>query len=206
MTNGNPSGTGSERRQFFRAAGVVYLHIQRGPTFKEDCPDSSAGSEAPAAPPSSPASPASEEGLDPIALKLAGFRSRLHYDLPQGHEYLLEIAAIVEQLHHSLVEGDNLLGHLPKSHRKSVIISGSGLEFITADRYRTGEPIKITLTFPDYPSATVVLSAEVVRVAPYGNTSDRRLIGIAYKDISEADQDLIIKYVNHLQRKKLAGG
>jgi len=174
-----------EQRQYFRSAGIVYLHIQRARD-----PVDAKETIAPT--------------MDPIALQLMSFRARLDYDRPEGLAYLQELTNILEEMHAWIAHTGSPDGALPIAQRQSVILSGSGLEFISPQPHPLGEMIIATVTFPGYPYATLHLGSEIMRCDVFGETGEKYRVAIAFRDISEDHRDLIIKYVNHLQRKKLA--
>ncbi len=175
-----------ERRNFYREAGIVYLHI--APHSDKASTDVSIDSAA---------------TLDPIILRLLNFRSRISYNHPDNEEYFQSVAEIVALLHDeitSLRSGE----HLPYARRKSVIISGSGLEFLSQEVYQPKDRLAITITFLDYPFATISVVGEVIRCDLQDSTRKKYRTVIGFPMIKETKRDIIIKYVNYLQRKKHA--
>lgn len=178
-----------ERRQYFRAMGTVYLRIERGSPLKEHWL-------------SQAMSPAVQESLDAVSLKLMNYRSRLHYEQPEVRQYLLELAGIVEELHRTLVHRHSFPDDVRRAYKRSVIISGSGLEFLTDEGFDVGEEVTLEITFPEYPYATVMTPAAVTRVEAYGSDRKKFRVCLLYGDIQETDRECIIRYVNHLQTQK----
>ena len=196
-SRGNPSEESVNRRNYFRAVGVVYLQVLRESDPVQPEHPLATSSQA-------PDKADKIEKLDEIGLKLMTLRSRIHYHMPENSTFFLDVIDILLTLDQSLK--NSLHGALSITNRlaqrQSVIISGSGLEFITEDRYVPGESLVVVLTFPEYPYATVSVRSEVIRVEPHGTNTHRFRTAIAYENIEESDRELIIKYVNHLQRKK----
>lgn len=182
-----------QRRQFFRATGPVYLHVEKD---KEPAPEHEPAQGAHA--------PQPETGRDEISLGLMNYCARLEYDRPPGFEPLLELARILERLHGALTDPKHKLEKLPKSEFCQVALSGSGMEFLSSARHFVGEKVKLTLTFPEYPFATVKVRAEVVKSEAAKKREGKFLISVSFQEIDEAHRDTIIKYVNQLQRKQMA--
>ncbi len=179
-----------EEGSYFRATGVMYLHIERG----------SASHEAWL---SQAASPQSQGRLDPIALKIINYRSRLHYDKPEIEPYLIDLLNIVDDLHTALLKGNYSIG-LGMAQKQSVIVSGSELEFLTEEKFASGETVTVHMTFTEYPFTTLVMLAKVADVQSFGAARKKNRVRLAFHNIREADRDSIIRYVNQLQRRRTA--
>ncbi len=179
---------GSSKREYFRATGIVYLHVGRrseqseGDRKNQHIPKSN---------------------LDPIALKLLNFRSQLQYNTPQSYEYFQSLTDIVEQMHDAILDqtGQILTSCLAK--RQSVVLSGSGIEFITSEHYEPKEQLILAITFTGYPFETLTLIGEVIQEKPHGEDPKKHRTCVAFVNISEADCQVLIKHVNYLQRKHI---
>lgn len=175
-----------DKREYFRATGVIYLHVEKKRDVQED----------------ENHTPKSQ--LDLVALKLINFRSQLEYDNPKNGEYFEGLADILEQLHDVVFDRTGQIANALQSHRQSVVISGSGIEFISSENYLPGETLVLSMTFTGYPFESMTVEGQVVNVGIYGSEPNRHRICISFKNISEPDRQLIIKHVNYLQRKHLA--
>jgi hypothetical protein len=172
-----------EKRSFFRISGTLYLNAKR------KCDSNGNVTLAP------------PEKMDELSIRIMHYLSKLRYEKPAGSEYIMELAEIVSAMNAARVHSDRKNGDVSDLARQSVIISGSGMEFFTDESWVADEVLTMTISFPEYPFATVMTDARVVseRTAQH-----RKKIAVEFQGIAEQDRDLIIKYVNHLQRKKIA--
>jgi hypothetical protein len=198
MTKGNPKTTNEispeieieedEEGVYFRATGMVYLHIEHGSAAHESW--------------ISQTSPLkSRDHLDPIALQLLNYRSRLEYEKPAIAPYLIELIGIVEDMHAALLASNYAVG-LGHAEKQSVIVSGSELEFLTGEKFKMGETVTVHMTFTEYPFVSLVILAKVTGIQPFAGDRKKHRICLAFDGIREADRDNIIRYVNHLQRRR----
>ncbi len=166
-----------ERRQYFRIPGVVYFRIEKKGDFlktPEPLP----------------------EFLDSVQLKLMNFCSRLEYEAPEHLKYFKEITEIMKEMHR--------FREPPKSKKQWVIISGSGMDFLSSEAYAAGDKVKACITFPGYPFETLELQSEVTRCVPHDGEMRRYHVALIFEEIGERDQENLIKFVNALQRQRAA--
>lgn len=178
-----------EKRDYFRSAGTIYLAVSRIQTQSRNT-----GLE----------NFRKKDAFDKIALKLMSFRAKLDYQNPEDKERFQEIADMLELLYHSVSNLKNGTdGQTVEFLRKPVIISGSGMEFPSNEDFSPHEKVALAITFSGYPYEFVSTEAEVIRIKKAPSHTSKHLVCVKYSDISEKNRDLIIKFVNHLQRKKI---
>lgn len=175
-----------DKREYFRSVGVVYLHIETlRDHFKEDL-----------------LQPKHKSKLDPVALKTMSLKARIQYNEPELKEYFLEIIDIIETLHEQLPK---IVQNKERedAQRQSVIISGSGMQFQYHKPLEIGEKLFLTITFPSYPNETIGVQGEVISCKAKGESEDEFRISVKFKNLSDANLQLIIQFGNKLQRQKL---
>lgn len=172
-----------ERREYFRSQGVVYLTVASSPPL-----DAAAEESIPACP-----------TMDDVQVLLMNFRDRMQYESPEQHSYLQQLGTVIEALHRRCTEPASAT----RVYQRSVVdISGAGIQFPWSQAYAEETPLLLHIAFPGYPFATVALPSLVVRCEP---AADAGLFTVtaAFEGISEEQRDLVIMFVNHLQRRKL---
>lgn len=172
-----------ERRDYFRKTGIIYLLIE------------SNNSKAP----SIESEPKS--ALDDIALKIMNLKSRIKYNEPDQSDYLLDIIEVLDLTHLVVIQSKESKSILAKSIRQPVVISGSGLDLHTSTQYTLGDIHQLHITFPDYPFMSVSPKGVVVRCSQSTEDPVQYHVAFEFSEIKETERDVIIKFVNHLQRK-----
>ncbi len=179
MTTGH-----EEKREYFRCSGTVFLYY----AIKQENPsDGLQGT--------------THTSLDPIGLKIMNYRARLDYNQPEHWKYLSELCEIIEAMYAAIPLPGKRANALPKANKQAVIISGGGIQFFNTEMLQPGQLLGMTITFPTYPNESVFVNARVLRCHPHGN---QHLIACQFENMSDTDQELIIKFVNYLQRQKLS--
>ncbi len=172
-----------ENREYFRITGIVYL------TINKLANQGTATSPLVTAP----------EFLDKIALKLLHYKANLNYHQPAHFQSLLEMADILELMHDTYLSRDS--HPTIASKRQSVILSGSGMEFLSEEAFNVGDLVSLNIGFPDYPFTSVQIEAEI-KISELCPGEARRKTIVSFGTMTELDRNSIIKYVNFLQRKK----
>lgn len=169
-----------EKRNFFRVEGFVYLRLDKPGEIEK--------------------AETEPETLDRVGIHLLHLKNLIKYDPPAHDFYFRNLIHIMEQMHSQLTNKVK-----PQVFtRTHATISGSGIEFIWNKAYEKGEDLTLTLSFMDYPFQTVSVPAQVQDCAKVkGDAKTSRLV-LSYADIPEADRELIIKFVNSLQRLELS--
>ncbi len=172
-----------EKRSYFRISGTIYLHAE----LKE------VATEGPLLPQS--------DKMDEVSIRLMHYKARLCYNEPAEYEYFLQLAEIIEAMQHQQRNIRQKKAPL-ELVKQSVIISGSGMEFFSTENWKKDDSLILTISFLEYPFATITTEALVM-----GEKTDldskRNKTAVSFQGISEKDRELIIKFVNHLQRKKI---
>jgi hypothetical protein len=177
------SSSGSDKREFYRKPGIIYLTIERGGEAHRRID-------------------ASQPFLDQVTLRLMNFRQRLEYRAPEQMEYFEELAEILEEMYLEIMDRVDEGKKSPRSRRQSVVISGSGMDFLTDEQFQPEEKIFCHMTFTVYPFASLCLRAEVVRCEPYGSEGNRQRVSVRFDEMSEAHRESLIKFVNELERRQ----
>ncbi len=177
------SERGSERREYYRKPGIIYLLIEK----------STADLPAKETPPAV---------IDQVTLRLMNFRQRLEYTSPPQKEYFEQLCEIMEMFHHNVMEELDEGKKTPRSRRQSVVISGSGMDFLSDESFSPEERILCHMTFTVYPYATLRLKSRVIRVLPYGQDGTRHRVCVNFEEVPENDRELLIRFVNELERRQ----
>lgn len=166
------------QREYFRCDGTVYLRFL---------------------PPALP-DPQAADAIDHAGIMLRNFRARLDYEKPDDAPYVCALMECVEALYTYM----QTLQSTHPSHtdfvRKDVNISGSGIAFFSSIAFEPLSHIALQIAFPGYPFAMVTVGAEVRHVMQDTESGAYR-VACKYDNISEADRDLIVRFVNYLQRQ-----
>lgn len=178
------TATMDEKREYFRCSGTVFLHF----AIKQETAGNGLKS-------------STQSSLDPIGLKIMNFRARLDYNQPEQWKYFSELCEIIEDMYTAIPLPGKQANALPKANKQAVIISGGGIQFLNAAALSPGQLLGMTITFPTYPNESVFVDARVLRSNPHGN---QHYIACQFVNMNETDQELIIKFVNYLQRQKLS--
>ncbi|MBI4239320.1 MAG: PilZ domain-containing protein [Deltaproteobacteria bacterium] len=181
MTPSRPAG--EERREFFRSQGVVYLMVESPPlpeaTVEESIPDCPT--------------------MDDVQVLLMNFRDRLRYETPELAAYFSQLDTVIEALHRRCTQQETA----PKLFQRLFVdISGAGIQFPSPQAYPEEAALRLHIAFPGYPFATVALLSTVVRCESAVG-ADGYTVTAAFEGISEEQRDLVIMFVNHLQRRQL---
>ncbi len=176
---------GENQRDYFRVHGEIFLRVTPCDT-----------------PPSAEIS--TTAGLDLAKLKLLNFQSRLTYNNPPGETYLQDLAEILGHLHETITALQSGRPPVPPLRPTAVVISGSGMTFPSKTPFAPDTLVQIDLGFLEYPFATITVQGQVLRCIPRDNQSGHDVI-VTYHEIPEPDREVIIKFVNHLQRQQLKG-
>lgn len=179
--------TDEENREYFRISGVVYLYIEKTTDNNIDITNK----ELP-------------EKLDPLALRIHHFKSRLLYDFKKEDSKIREIVDVLEEMHSLYKRSIELSTKLPEADRMSVIISGSGLEFISSKKFEKNDTIDLHISFLEYPFCTVVANGIVLKTEKFGTDGHKTRYIVEFSEITEEARDNIIRYVNKLQRDQLS--
>lgn len=180
------STSGIERREYFRCGGTLYLYVATSPIIPNaDLPNLST----------------LHEQLDTTQVQIKAFQERIEYERPEQLEYwrmLLRLLADVQEQHGRLAR--QLPSHQTMAQRQAVIISGSGMQFFSPTPYAVDSTVYLWMAFPEYPYATIITEARVVKSDPLGETPEKVRIAVEFLNLPEHDRDSIIKFVNHRER------
>ncbi len=171
-----------DKRQFRRNSGIVYFHAVK----KSEHVPLTMGEHP--------------ETMDLVGIKLMNLKARIDYEKPEDIDYLKSLVGIVDEMYSEFTKPIEKRSDL-KLKRHSVVISGGGLDLITDDHFHQGEEIVCHLAFPGYPFTILTLDGEVTRSEPYGEETGKYHIGISFNGIPEAKREILIKFVNHLERQ-----
>lgn len=171
---------GEELREFYRNSGVIYLHVR----LKSEAPIE--GQELPME-------------MDVVGLKLMNLKNQLHYHNPEHSASVQDLVKIVEELYQNCLKPDHK--RLPKYKKQAVVISGSGMDFLSEDSFTPGSELVCHLAFPDYPYTMIEVNAKVVRCEELSG-NHRYRTAVHFYQISEKIRDHIIQFVNSLARQQ----
>lgn len=175
--------SGAERREFFRVTGTVFLAISDHPPHGTATVDG--------------------ETLDLINIQLDALQQRIEYDKPTDVTYWRTVLPLLRSMQaqiHRATSGATTRHAVAR--RQVVNISGSGLQTLLDQPFTPGSPVYLWLSFPAYPFATITTAARVIRSQPLGSDATRWHVAVEFSDISEADRELVIKFVNHVARTR----
>jgi len=104
----------------------------------------------------------------------------------------------------------HLLGHADEEKASlclktpcCVNIGGAGMRFMTQDKMKEGDFLKVNILLPLFPSFIITALAEVKRVK---KVNDFYEIAVSFTDIHEEDREALIHYIFMRQRKLIRMG
>lgn len=171
---------GEELREFYRNSGVIYLYVSskiESVIESQDLPME----------------------MDGVALKLMNLRNQLNYHNPEYSAPVQDLVRIVEELYQNCLKPDHK--RLPKYKKQAVVISGSGMDFLSDESFTPGSEVMCYLAFPEYPYTMIEVKAKVVRCEELSG-HHRYRTAIHFHKISEKIRDHIIQFVNSLTRQQ----
>ncbi|QQR81105.1 MAG: PilZ domain-containing protein [Deltaproteobacteria bacterium] len=170
----------AELRQFYRNSGVIYLYVQpKNEEFLEN-------HEMPME-------------LDAVALRLMSLKNQLRYHNPEYSESVQELVKITEELYQNCLKPEHK--RPPRYKKQAVVISGSGMDFLSEQSYPPGMELLCHISFPEYPYTMIDVEAKVVKCEEL-HGSHRYKTAISFHKISERIRDHIIQFVNSLTRQQ----
>lgn len=135
---------------------------------------------------------------DIVGLSIDAFRENIllsEMDVLQKESWL-KMQQIMSMM--KRVVDAELLGKKQKLFKKcEVVISGSVLDFPSAEPYLVGQSLRLAMFFPRFPYSYLCVIGEVLKCE---KTEEGHLIKTQFKDISEKNQDEILRFVNQCQR------
>ncbi len=183
-----PQNQAGGDRDFFRIDGHVYLHVETV-TLDQGTKQEVQGLYVPTF---------SLEEDDIVGLSIDAFGEHVMTSEMDSIQkaYWMKMQQIVSMMKRCLdVE---LLGKKQKLFKKlEVTISGSTLDFPSSQGFLAGQALRLALFFPRFPYTYLCVIGEVTK-------SEKKDSGYwvktQFKDISEKNQDEILRFVNQLQR------
>ncbi len=169
-----------EEENYFKVLGEIYLYV-------EDYPDSE----------NIHLSQGLPESGDPIELRLMNFQARLLYNNPEHSKDLIELARILEMIHKA-----KDLTKLPQVRLQSVLISAGDLEYLSHEYLPVGKRVLSHMSFPDYPYESISVAAEVIHCQLARHPKPLYEVALGFQEIPENYREMIIKFVNQIQRRK----
>ncbi len=179
----NSAAKGAEKadlRQFYRNSGVIYLQVY---------PKSESILETQEMP----------MELDSVALRLMSLKNQLHYHNPEHSAPVQELVTIVEELYQNCLKPEHK--RAPKYKKQAVVISGSGMDFLSEKSYPPGLELTCHIAFPEYPYTMIEVGAKVVKCEELPDHR-RYKTAVSFHRISERIRDHIIQFVNSLTRQQ----
>ncbi len=173
---------------FFSESGIVYLAI--------DEPDSKVNQvlESPLE-------------LDSIDAGIVQARKKLSLSTIEHKEIFDNIFTLLSDLYQTTKQSiQNQSGKLLTqfvAKKYNVKISGEYLEFNSDIDYDIGVSKKITIVMTEYPYETVSSEAIIVNCKNDSEASNSYKVLVKFDQLSSEKEDLLVKFVNSLQRKKI---
>jgi len=136
-----------------------------------------------------------EEPIAESTILLKQFVARLDYDQPEGHAYWKDLAIVVLKM------GEEFSKNSSPFLRKRVSLSGSGMSFTWDKIFEENEKIEIEMGFTDYPHRVITMPAKILR--SFSVSDQHKGYIVIFEPKRESDRDLIIRFVNTIQRLPL---
>jgi len=176
-------------RHFFRATGIVYLAVDdlhKSNDQKHEAPDS----------------------LDSIRSLINQTQSKLALLNVQNKELFEDLIKLILELYtstkQSLELNESKFLTRFSAHRYSVIISGDTLEYISQAPLEIGIQKQLTIVMVDYPFETVTTKGTVIKCEQLKHSDSPYKLVFKFDEISQYKEDILVKFVNSLQRRKIA--
>lgn len=173
---------------FFRVEGSVYLHPEVV-TLDQGIKHEANGLFVPTF---------SLDEDDIVGLSIDAFREHILLSEmgPLEKESWLKMQQIVAMM--KRVVDAELLGKKQKMFKKiEVVISGESLDFKSAEPYLVGQVLRLAMFFPRFPFTYLCVIGDVIKCE---KTDDGHIVKTHFKEISEKNQDEILRFVNQCQR------